>query len=109
MIGTMIGTTMMTMTTMMTRNSIVGKLHTLKRAIERDPQKWIVPRSNHSNKMGKPNSVHGARFIQKSGVWEPITRGIYVGYGANPRSYMQYVVKILKELGYNVTMYGLVL
>lgn len=41
--------------------NVMGKLHTLRRAIERDPEKW-----------GNSTRSCGAWFNRRSGQWEPL-------------------------------------
>lgn len=74
----------------------MGKLHTLKRAIQRDPDKWYFP-SNQiawTLKYKKPhdyvwNWVNGARFDK--GEWIP--------YKYNS-GYSKFVKSVLREMGY---------
>jgi len=60
----------------------MGKLHTLRRAIEREPEKWIVRLWD-----GRLYSVMGAYHV-KSG-WRP----------SGSKSYRKFVKKTLQELG----------
>lgn len=81
----------------------MGKLHTLKRAIIRNPEFWI----DHVN-INNKHVVNSAIF--RSGQWCPYEVNID---GWNPekvnrkssdnpfRPYRRYVVKVLRSLGYD--------
>lgn len=66
----------------------MGKLHTLRRAIERNPEDWFYER-----RYGYPrteNIARAARFYR--GQWIPV-----LGWGS---SYKSFVKHVLEELGY---------
>lgn len=69
----------------------MGKLHTLKRAIQRHPEKYIV---EFSGLKKTKYAVSGAFF--SNGKWIPSQK--HWGY----RSYQRFIAKVLKELGYDV-------
>lgn len=66
----------------------MGKLHTLRRAIERNPESWFYHvRWNNTVK------AIGAEFYR--GVWKPI-------YGWDKAPYRSFVRYVLHDLGYIV-------
>jgi len=66
----------------------MGKLHTLRRAIERNPKEWM-----HENYCRKV--VMSAKKT-KTGQWVP-----FLGW-CSKKSYRSFVKHVLKELGYDV-------
>jgi hypothetical protein len=72
----------------------MGKLHTLRRAIERNPKKW------HSN----GGYVYGARYLEKPPWWnwrEWEGPGWYPqSEYAYPKSYRAFVRSVLVNMGY---------
>lgn len=69
----------------------MGKLHTLRRAIEREPEKWF--RQDYDGRCFARGASRSKWFGSKQ--WEP-TESWQVGY----RSYRSFVRHILNELGY---------
>lgn len=71
----------------------MGKLHTLRRAIEREPEKWFT-KAWANDDLIMPYAAH--RWRDK---WEP-----YRGwYGSGSKAYRRFVAKVLKNLGYKVS------
>lgn len=69
----------------------MGKLHTLKRAIKRDPQKWV----------GNWGVGTGANFVD--GQWNPYSSSPYsLSWRRFGHPYQAFVRHTLKELGYDV-------
>lgn len=67
----------------------MGKLHTLRRAIEREPDKWF----HISRFFGKTElRPHNAKFY--GGQWIPNRNWM------SPFAYRRFVKKVLLELGY---------
>lgn len=66
----------------------MGKLHTLRRAIHRDPQEYIA-------KFGRENYARGAEFRTKTGQWGP-----HPFFFVAP--YRGFVCHVLLLLGHNV-------
>jgi hypothetical protein len=66
----------------------MGKLHKLRKVIERDPERWFR-KYNSGNK-----EVYGARKI--AGRWHPAN--LY--YGEYRWSYARFVRRVLIDLGY---------
>ncbi len=66
----------------------MGKLHTLKRAIERNPQKYI----------SRYGIVKGALFDRETMQWVS-----YPFYSYRP-SYRRFVFHVLESMGVNVTL-----
>ncbi len=67
----------------------MGKLHTLRRAIERDPESWII-RDFYNKRVclvkGTDRYVGNRRFV--SSYWT--------------NSYRGFVIHVLNEMGYNI-------
>ena len=70
----------------------MGKLYKLRKAIEKDPEKWISSFGGHAM---------GARFFEHSGYWHKKAgwQPAYPLYD-NPKSYRDFVASVLEELGY---------
>ena len=74
----------------------MGKLHTLRRAVERNPDRWLT----------SYGLVYGAEYRTKppwttyekwnGPGWYP-KNGFFCG---NPKSYRDYITKVLIDLGY---------
>jgi len=77
---------------------MMGKLHTLRRAIERDPEKWF--RTVKTLRGGNRYFVVGASFVRRE--WKP-SRGYYFGSIRPPRR--DFVRHTLRGLGYKVREY----
>lgn len=70
----------------------MGKLHTLRRAIERNPSEWYHKHSNFVVLGGFDRGhVKGALFFRNR--WRPTTWG---------NSYRAFVASVLRGLGYSV-------
>ena len=72
----------------------MGKLHTLRRAIEREPEKWIY--REHDGRL----TARGARRDrwQNHGQWFSVERWSY-----NGASYRGFVQSVLAKLGYSMS------
>jgi hypothetical protein len=76
----------------------LGKLHTLRRAVGRDPERWMLwPnkwRGARVQDAARDVQAYGARF--RAGNWEPTSsRGTRRG-----SPYRGFVRHVLRELGY---------
>jgi len=73
----------------------MGKLHTLRRAIERDPRVFMVTyRPLHAPPFGEAKGA--TRW--PSGQWDP-----YYNYSPwRKLPYSQFVRHVLKQIGYNI-------
>lgn len=76
----------------------MGKLHTLRRAIERNPKDWLIVRTyGYGAKARTMTFAAPAYFDRKSGQWVPTNR-LLPWYGPSP--YLSFVASVLRELGY---------
>ncbi len=84
----------------------MGKLHTLRRAIERDPEKFTLVGPVLGKELpdgGVELGFHGfARVplgaIFRDGQWHPAR----YGYATRPPAYRQFVRTVLREHGYQI-------
>lgn len=71
----------------------MGKLHTLRRAIEREPEKWFNLEST-----GRCWAYGASRRIwSNNNRWEPTAP-----WGYHGKAYRSFVKQVLKELGYEL-------
>lgn len=70
----------------------MGKLHSLKKEIERDPDRWYSMASKHNTIFGRIPC--GAMRI--NGTWRPV---VYNTKEQNPYSYALFVRSVLAKLG----------
>lgn len=64
----------------------MGKLHTLKREIKRNPDRWVSQWRDKGT---------GAYFDKRAGRWEPLNF-----WWTDKRSYQGFVDHVLRGLGY---------
>lgn len=68
----------------------MGKLHSIRKEIERDPSRWYVPLLAVNIRGGNKNKAYGARFY----------RGKWIPWELHPRaSYRAFVRSVLAGLG----------
>jgi len=65
----------------------MGKLHTIRRAIERDPEKWYTIDEKGTLR------VKAAKFYRQTGQWEPYQFSWYDG-----ASYMEFVAHVVQGI-----------
>ena len=75
----------------------MGKLHTLRRAIEANPERWLIRRARD----GAILNVHGASSHKQTPSSETFTWHPVIAY-ASQRPYRAFVRSVLRDLGYPV-------
>jgi len=69
----------------------MGKLHSLRKEIEREPDRWYEIASKHNTIFGR---IPCGAYV-KNGKWVPITS---TTRGQHPHAYRMYVRKVLYDL-----------
>jgi len=77
----------------------MGKLHTLRRAIQRDPEPWYLYKWTHWDGSERSRvKLMGARFVHAS-RWQKKAGWVPTDYPWRHRPYQAFVLSVLRDLG----------